>query len=93
MRLPDSWVNVALPQICDLVGGGTPERSNIKYFGGNIPWITPSDVTKLEGIVIHETQETLTEEGLKNSPAKIVPAGSVLMATRERSGQGGDCRN
>jgi type I restriction enzyme S subunit len=87
MSLPASWVEVALPQICDLVGGGTPERSNTSYFGGNIPWITPSDVTKLEGIVIYGTQETLTEEGLKNSPTKMVPSGSVLMATRVAVGK------
>lgn len=87
MSLPESWSEVALPQICDLVGGGTPERSNTSYFGGNIPWITPSDVTKLEGIVIYDTQETLTEEGLKNSPTKMVPSGSVLMATRVAVGK------
>jgi restriction endonuclease S subunit len=87
MKLPESWVEVSLPHISDLVGGGTPERSNSSFFGGGIHWITPSDVTKLDGLWIHSTQESLTEDGLKHSPAKVVPAGSVLMATRVAVGK------
>lgn len=87
MKLPESWVEVSLPHVSELVGGGTPERSNGGFFGGGIPWITPSDVTKLDGLWIHSTQESLTEDGLKHSPAKVVPAGSVLMATRVAVGK------
>lgn len=87
MSLPESWVEVFLPQICELIGGGTPERSKADYFGGSIPWVTPSDVTKLDGFILDVTQVTLTDEGLKASPAKVVPAGSVLMATRVAVGK------
>lgn len=87
MKLPESWREVSLPQISELVGGGTPDRSIDSYFGGDIPWITPSDVTKLNGYWIAQTKERLTAEGLKNSPTKIVPPGSVLMATRVAVGK------
>lgn len=87
MSLPESWRLVSLPQLAELIGGGTPERSNSEYFGGDIPWITPSDVTKLDGMWIYSTQEYLTEKGLKNSPSKVVPKGSVLMATRVAVGR------
>ncbi|MFY7907484.1 MAG: restriction endonuclease subunit S [Burkholderiaceae bacterium] len=87
MRLPTSWRQVALPQITEIVGGGTPERSNPNFFGGDIPWITPSDVTQLDGMWIYSTQERLTAEGLQKSPAKIVPKGTVLMATRVAVGR------
>lgn len=87
MRLPESWREVSLPNIAELIGGGTPERSNTNYFDGTIPWITPSDITNSDSIWVHTTQEYLTEEGLRNSPAKLLPIGSILMATRVAVGR------
>lgn len=63
--------------LCSIGSGGTPSRHRPNYFGGSIPWIKTAEV-KHE--VITTTEETLTEEGLKNSSAKIYPKGSLIVA-------------
>jgi type I restriction enzyme S subunit len=87
MILPESWIEVSIGQVCDIYGGGTPDRSNLSYFSGGIPWATPTDVTKLDNLYLSNTSETLTEEGLKNSSAKLLPVGSVLLTSRATIGR------
>ena len=75
-----------LGEVCTIVGGGTPRRSNAAFFGGSIPWATPTDVTALDGPFIKETRETITEAGLRGSSARLVPSGTVLMTSRATIG-------
>jgi len=70
---------VALGDIVSVAGGGTPRKSNAEYFGGEIPWVTPKD---MKNAVIKNSLITLTHLGIRNSPAKLVPAGSVLVVVR-----------
>nr|WP_317175238.1 restriction endonuclease subunit S [Bacteroides salyersiae] len=57
--------------------GGTPSRSNKTYYGGNIPWLKTGDLN--DGL-ISDIPESITEEAVANSSAKINPTGSVLIA-------------
>lgn len=68
---------VLLSELCKIGSGGTPSRRNINYFGGSIPWVKTTEVVNEE---ITKTEETLTDEGLQNSSAKIYPKGSLLVA-------------
>ncbi len=76
--------------ICHVGSGGTPSRSRAEYFGGAIPWVK---TTEVRNQLITETEETLTEAGLRNSSAKIYPPGSIIIAmygqgaTRGRTGK------
>jgi type I restriction enzyme S subunit len=73
------------------IGGGTPSRSNSDYFTGNIPWITVADL-KLRQFApqqIVTAREFITEDALKNSAARLLPAGSVVLATRVSVGKVG----
>ena len=83
---PMGWDRMRLGSACRIVGGGTPRRGNDAYFGGDILWATPTDVTALNGIFIDKTAETITDVGLKESSARLVPAGSVLMTSRATIG-------
>lgn len=85
-EIPESWRWIRLSSIADIVGGGTPRRNIPRYFGGDIPWATPTDVTSLDGIHILETAETITEAGLANSAARLLPENSVLMTSRATIG-------
>ncbi len=60
-------------------GGGTPRRSVPSYYGGGIPWVTPKDMKRP---VIGSSEITLTSDGVKNSPAKIIPPSAVLVVVR-----------
>jgi type I restriction enzyme S subunit len=70
---------VTVEQVCAVVGGGTPTRNNPHYYGGEIPWITPKDMKSWE---LHNAQVSITQTGLDNSTARLVPSNSVLVVVR-----------
>ena len=74
---PESWVWTTLGEVGTWQSGGTPSRSNKTYYGGNIPWLKTGDLN--DGL-ISDIPESITEEAVANSSAKINPTGSVLIA-------------
>ena len=73
--LPAHWRVVRLGEVGKIVTGKTPSTSNTKYWGGSIPFITPSD---LDGKEIYRAERTITTEGLAHT--KPVPRGAVLVS-------------
>jgi len=71
------WVEKKLGDISNVTSGGTPNRSKLEYWNGNIPWVTTSLINFNE---IEQTEENITELGLKNSSAKLFPIGTILIA-------------
>lgn len=63
--------------LCKISSGGTPSRSNKQYYGGEIHWIKTGEVREN---IITETEEYITELGLKRSSAKLYPKGSLIVA-------------
>ena len=76
-EIPENWVWTTLGNIGIWQSGGTPSRSNKSYYGGNIPWLKTGDLN--DGLITN-IPESITEEAVTNSSAKINPTGSVLMA-------------
>lgn len=70
---------VPLGRLVTISGGGTPSRNKDAYWGGIIPWATVKD---LKDTTLSSTQETITPEGLRDSASNLIPAGSVIVATR-----------
>ncbi len=81
-----AWPTTSLGTVCEVVGGGTPSRDTPEFFGGDIPWITPTDVTRNPGRYLSQGTETITEMGLQRSSAKLLPARSVLLTSRATIG-------
>ena len=72
------WPSVRIQDFCQTTSGGTPSRDNVsRYYGGEIPWVKSGE---LLDATLRDTQEKITELALKESSAKIVPAGAVLVA-------------
>ncbi|EPW7028961.1 restriction endonuclease subunit S [Campylobacter jejuni] len=66
-------------KICgDFFMGGTPSRKNINYWNGDIKWLTISDYSNRQ--VIMDTKEKITREGFKNSNAKMIQKGAVVVS-------------
>ena len=65
-----------------VISGGTPSTKNERYWGGDIAWITPKDLSKHNSMFIFKGERGITEEGLKNSSAYTVPTGTVLFSSR-----------
>jgi type I restriction enzyme, S subunit len=76
-RIPDGWRMVELADLYKTGSGGTPSRKVDEYFGGSIPWVKTRELT--DGFII-DTEEKITESGLKCSSAKLFPPRTVLMA-------------
>ncbi|MBI2203300.1 MAG: restriction endonuclease subunit S [Candidatus Rokubacteria bacterium] len=76
-ELPESWNVVRLGDYCDVVSGGTPRREVSEYWNGAIPWVKTGEIAYRP---IRTTAETITDAGLRASAAKILPAGTLLMA-------------
>ena len=73
---------VALGEVAEIVSGSTPKSNVEEYWGGDVLWVTPADLSKLDGAYIAKTPRTLTKAGLASCTATVLPAGSVLLSSR-----------
>lgn len=90
-RLPGfgaKWELRRLDQLANIRSGGTPSTSVDRFWDGEIPWCTPTDITQLNGRkYLSQTSRTITADGLANSSAELVPANSVVMTSRATIGE------
>ncbi|WP_131669393.1 restriction endonuclease subunit S [Psychrobacter pygoscelis] len=79
VRFSGEWEKVKLGDVAAMNSGGTPKSTVKAYYGGDIPWVSISDMTKY-GKWISITERYLTEEGLLSSSARLYPKGTILYA-------------
>ena len=79
------WEKVTIGQICNIVGGGTPDTNTKEYWNGGIQWFTPSEVGKEK--YVSDSNRTISVEGLKSSSAKLLPPYSILLSSRATVGE------
>ena len=78
-----SWKEGAISDLGTVVGGSTPSKSKPEYYTDNgIAWITPKDLSADKSKFILHGADDITELGLKNSSASVMPAGTVLFSSR-----------
>ncbi|MCI1957410.1 MAG: restriction endonuclease subunit S [[Lactobacillus] timonensis] len=82
----DEWEPRNLGTLAQIVGGGTPNTKNPKYWNGSINWYTPAELYSGEIYTSH-SKRTITELGLQNCSAKILPIGTVLFTSRAGIGK------
>lgn len=83
--IPDDWEVKSLGEVATIVGGGTPSTLNSAYWNGDIQWFTPAELSDSKKYV-SKSERTITERGLKESSAKLLPKGTVLLTTRASIG-------
>jgi len=81
------WETKKLGEITEIVSGGTPSTRMAEYWNGNINWCTPTDITGTSGKYLDSTEKQITELGLKNSSANLLPKGTLLLCTRATIGE------
>ncbi|MDL0130060.1 restriction endonuclease subunit S [Halobacterium salinarum] len=86
-KLPKSWSIKQLDDVTEVVGGSTPSTDEDEYWGGDIPWVTPTEVTELVENEISKTERNLTESGLESTSTHVLPVNSVLMTSRATIGE------
>ena len=76
------WREVCIGEVAEVVGGGTPSTQEPAYFDGDVPWLTPKDLSGVHDRYMARGARNISRSGLQRSSAKLVPAGSVLLSTR-----------
>lgn len=84
--IPTNWQVVRLGEIVDIIGGSTPSRKIEEYWGSDIPWVVPSELTELTGRYLTSTRESITTAGLQSCSLRVIPSKSVLLTTRATIG-------
>ena len=81
----DNSYNCRLGSVCEIVGGGTPDTLHTEYWGNTVEWFTPSEIGKTK--YVNNSVRKLSDIGLNNSSAKLLPIGTVLLTTRATLGE------
>lgn len=79
---PLTFKRLKLKEIGKIVSGGTPSTAIPDYWNGDISWISPADLTGYKEKRISKGAKSITESGLKNSSARLMPKGAVLFSSR-----------
>lgn len=83
---PTHWCPCTLGDLGVISGGSTPSTKNPEFWDGGIPWITPSEVSRCTTGIVRTTERTVSERGLANCSAKVLPPGTLLMTSRATIG-------
>ncbi|NOR16317.1 restriction endonuclease subunit S, partial [candidate division WOR-3 bacterium] len=78
----NEWKECKLGEVAEIVGGGTPKTKKSNYWNGEIPWLTPRDLSNFNGRYISKGERNISKLGLAKSSAKILPKGAVLLSSR-----------
>lgn len=89
LKCPATWITGTLEPdpflglISHVDSGGTPSTVNTAFWDGEVPWLTPKEITGFtDGVYVSQTERKLTQNGLKHSGAKLLPIGTVLLTKR-----------
>ena len=88
LRFPeftDEWMPKTINDLATVLGGGTPDTTIKSYWDGNIQWFTPSEIGKSKYVSL--SSRTITEDGLNNSSAKLLPSYTILLSSRATVGE------
>ncbi|WP_308661901.1 restriction endonuclease subunit S [uncultured Alistipes sp.] len=77
-----TWKKYKLSEIGSVVGGATPSTTVDAYYNGDIPWLTPKDLSDFHERYIERGERNITKSGLNSCSAQLLPAGSVLFSSR-----------
>jgi type I restriction enzyme S subunit len=79
-HIPSDWGLVRLTSVAKLESGHTPDRKRQDYWGGDIPWLSLGDTNGLGGLTVSTTTECVTQLGINNSSARVLPADTVVFS-------------
>jgi type I restriction enzyme S subunit len=79
---PSDWVETTLGEVCEIKSGSTPSTKEESFWNGEISWITPKDLSNYNSVYISKGEKSITQAGLKNSSAQLLPKNTILFSSR-----------
>jgi type I restriction enzyme S subunit len=76
------WREYRIGDIADIVGGSTPSTADPTNFDGDVPWLTPKDLSGPHDRYVSRGERNLSRKGLANCSTQLLPAGTVLLTSR-----------
>ncbi len=86
-QIPEGWRVGVLDDAIKLLSGGTPRTSVAEYWDGDVPWYTPKDAPSLTDVFVLETERSITQAGIENSAARVLPVGTTIITARGTVGR------
>ncbi len=80
--MKSGWKNTAIGAVCEIVNGGTPKTGVPEYWGGQHRWVTPAEMGKRPSPYIDDTERKISDLGLRDSSARMLPPRSVILSSR-----------
>lgn len=77
-----TWPTTNIGEVCEVVSGATPKTGNPEFWGGDIAWVTPKDLSELGQKYLTDTPRKLTGKGLRSCSSRLLPPQSVLLSSR-----------
>ncbi len=85
--IPEGWEVLPLSNMVDLLGGGTPKKSEPSYWNGDICWFSVKDAPKEGDVFVIDTEDKITDAGLNGSSTKLLPIGTAIITARGTVGK------
>ncbi|MEE4312972.1 MAG: restriction endonuclease subunit S, partial [Desulfofustis sp.] len=85
--IPEGWDVKPLSKMVELIGGGTPKKSEPKFWGGSIPWYSVKDAPAEGDVFVLDTTDKITQEGLDGSSTKLLQEGVTIISARGTVGK------
>ena len=89
----EDWVEIELGQAGNIISGGTPKTTINEFWGNEISWISPADLSGYKKKYISKGRKSISQKGLEKSSAKLMPKDSVLFSSRAPIGYVAIARN
>ena len=81
-EMPDGWITTTIGETCSIVSGSTPKSTETSYWNGDVPWITPDDLSRHKDKTIFVGRRSISHAGFASCSARMVPVGTVLFTSR-----------
>lgn len=81
-EIPEEWRVDNLEKYIEIKGGGTPSTKRIEFWGGNINWTSPKDLSESKEIFLRKTNKKITQEGLNSISSGLLPIETLLLSSR-----------
>jgi len=81
-ELREGWLLSTIGEQCEVVAGSTPKSAVGEYWGGDIAWLTPKDLSQDRSQFVEHGERSITKSGYESCSTRLVPAGSVLFTSR-----------
>ena len=85
--IPKGWEIASLAKKIEILSGGTPKTSDPNYWDGAIPWYSVKDTPLETDVWVIQTEKSVTELGIKNSAAQVLPVGTTIISARGTVGK------